>query len=384
MKDKNIHWGRIIVMALSLLLIVGAGAYAAVQEVDLHQETKTKAAQNVQKEIEALYFEDGSTFLKKGIQESEVTKVRQEVDELNDRNEEKPGVEAMMVDVEERFEALTFLDKHFETADSEPPINGDEIAGLVVISEDTKAEDLKNFKNKFSDQMGKEDDPFFASVKKIVDEGTTQLKTSNDFQAKVKQLESNNNLTYEELDERIQELLARVDELDNKLLAKKLKSFILNSYSALSDQIAARLEQEARAANESEDRVKEIQEAIKAQREKVQQENERVNQDSDQKIQQQAEETGRTQAPRPQQSQQPQPQPQQPSNPAPAPQPNPQPQPEPQPEPPAPEQPQPEPETPAPAPEPEQPAPEPEAPSDGRVKTDSAGDGKYYFFDNGK
>lgn len=381
MKDKQIHWGRIVVIALSIFLIVGAGAYAAVQEVDLHQETKSHAAENVQKTIEKLYLQSGSTFLKKDIKAEEVRQVRESVDALNDRNEDKARVEGMMTDVEERFEALTFLAEHFETADKQPPLNGDAIAGLFVIADQTKAGDIKAFKEKFSDQLAKTDDAFYQAVKKFIDEGTTQLKTINDFQAKVKQLESNDTLTYDELDARIEELLNRVDEIDNKLLAKKLKAFMLSAYSSLSDQIAERMEAEARKSGNAEENLKKVQEEAKAQREKIQEENERVNATSEQQVQDQAKTTGRTQAPQSQQPQTPAQPPRQPQQPNyTQPQQPATPEPESQPQQPAPE-PEPEPE---PQPEPEQPAPQPETPSDGREKTDSAGDGKYYFFDNGK
>lgn len=252
-----------IVMCVVAFFIIRA--FTNTNRMSAEEKTETVATA-----VNALYFDNSYTFLKADIQQDEITELTEEVDSLRD-SEDKDVLVERIASVQQRFDLQSQINDLFDKAHcghGEAVINGATIKEYVLVDEEVTIDELDLLRDNYSSELAYEDDGFYHTATTLIDEAENQVNIIETYRNDLLAIEEDRSLTYDRLEDKLIEIIERVNKIENPCLQDKLLEMIAVSDEEATQNIFNRLIKEAEAANKSAEELskirKEGQAAIKA------------------------------------------------------------------------------------------------------------------------
>ena len=270
---KRLNWKAVIVALLSVVVVLGGGVYAVMQNQDIKQEKSDGSVEAAEKAVSALYYDDHKTFLKENIAKTEIEAVRSQVEGLNRYSGARKDLNKQLDQVEARFKAQEGVNHLFEKIKDKPALNGATVQKYVLLNKDLKEDDLNKFKEDQQKQWPSDGDEFYQALNGLVDQADQQGQRFKEFEEEIQKLKDNASLTYDQLDQAIDDMKEKIEKEENPYLKAELLERLGKAHKEVIEVIRNRKLQAANEAKATPEEKKKIESEAKQEEARVDQEN---------------------------------------------------------------------------------------------------------------
>ncbi|MCY3036352.1 MULTISPECIES: cell division site-positioning protein MapZ family protein [Aerococcus] len=277
---KRLNWKAVIVALLSVVVVLGGGVYAVMQNQDIKQEKSDGSVEAAEKAVSALYYDDHKTFLKENIAKTEIEAVRSQVKGLNRYSGARKDLNKQLDQVEERFNAQEGVNHLFEKIKDKPALNGATVQKYVLLNKDLKEDDLNQFKEDQVKHWPSEADEFYQTLNGLVDQADKQSQRFKAFDEEIQKLKDNPGLTYDQLDQTMEDMEKKIEKEENPYLKAELLDRLGKAHQEVIDVIRNRKLQAANDAKASSEEKEKIEAEAKREESRVEEENKNLQAES--------------------------------------------------------------------------------------------------------
>ncbi|KAA9299083.1 MULTISPECIES: cell division site-positioning protein MapZ family protein [Aerococcus] len=277
---KRLNWKAVIVALLSVVVVLGGGVYAVMQNQDIKQEKSDGSVEAAEKAVSALYYDDHKTFLKENIAKTEIEAVRSQVEGLNRYSGARKDLNKQLDQVEERFKAQEGVNHLFEKIKDRPALDGATVQKYVLLNKDLKEDDLNQFKEDQVKHWPSEADEFYQTLNGLVDQADKQGQRFKAFDEEIQKLKDNPGLTYDQLDQAMEDMEKKIEKEDNPYLKAELLDRLGKAHQEVIDVIRNRKLQAANDAKASSEEKEKIEAEAKREESRVEEENKNLQAES--------------------------------------------------------------------------------------------------------
>ncbi|MCY3067714.1 hypothetical protein CYJ29_08045 [Aerococcus loyolae] len=270
---KGLNWKAVIVALLSVVVVLGGGVYAVMQNQDIKQEKSDGSVEAAEKAVSALYYDDHKTFLKENIAKTEIEAVRSQVEGLNRYSGARKELNNQLDQVEARFKAQEGVNNLFERIKDKPALNGATVQKYVLINKNLKEDDLNQFKEDQQKHWPSDGDEFYQALNGLVDQADQQGQRFKAFEEDIQKLKDNASLTYDQLDQAIDDMKEKIEKEENPYLKAELLERLGKAHKEVVDIIRNRKLQAANEAKATPEEKKKIEAEAKKEEARVDEEN---------------------------------------------------------------------------------------------------------------
>lgn len=260
---------KVFIAVIVLLFGAGCGVNAAVSNQNSSDEHENQftmsgdADDPLLNQTLALYYDAGRIFLKKDLKQPEIDIVSEA---LSDSNAPKE-VTAALEDVQQRFDAVTAVNNLFVLINNKSPLNGPILQHYVLLNENITQENIDKIKagyqNQLPDPKAATDaaDGFYMTLAFLIAEAENQLSQLQQFHKHIANLKENQELTYEELIQILDNYRKEVATLANPYVKARLIKIIGETDREMTKRIGQKQLNEARHAGADEKELSAIEAA---------------------------------------------------------------------------------------------------------------------------
>ncbi|MHB2041036.1 hypothetical protein ACYCEV_04530 [Aerococcus mictus] len=277
---KRLNWKAVIVALLSVVVVLGGGVYAVMQNQDIKQEKSDGSVEAAEKAVSALYYDDHKTFLKENIAKTEIEAVRSQVEGLNRYSGARKDLNKQLDQVEERFKAQEGVNHLFEKIKDKPALNGATVQKYVLLNKDLKEDDLNQFKEDQVKHWPSQADEFYQTLSGLVDQADKQSQRFKAFDEDIQKLKDNPGLTYDQLDQAMEDMEKKIEKEENPYLKAELLDRLGKAHQEVIDVIRNRKLQAANDAKASSEEKEKIEAEAKREESRVEEENKNLQAES--------------------------------------------------------------------------------------------------------
>ncbi|MHA6603583.1 hypothetical protein ACX4ZB_04100 [Aerococcus urinae] len=277
---KRLNWKAVIVALLSVVVVLGGGVYAVMQNQDIKQEKSDGSVEAAEKAVSALYYDDHKTFLKENIAKTEIEAVRSQVEGLNRYSGARKDLNKQLDQVEERFKAQEGVNHLFEKIKDKPALNGATVQKYVLLNKDLKEDDLNQFKEDQVKHWPSQADEFYQTLSGLVDQADKQSQRFKAFDEEIQKLKDNPALTYDQLDQAMEDMEKKIEKEENPYLKAELLDRLGKAHQEVIDVIRNRKLQAANDAKASSEEKEKIEAEAKREESRVEEENKNLQAES--------------------------------------------------------------------------------------------------------
>ncbi|WP_195854253.1 hypothetical protein [Aerococcus tenax] len=277
---KRLNWKAVIVALLSVVVVLGGGVYAVMQNQDIKQEKSDGSVEAAEKAVSALYYDDHKTFLKENIAKTEIEAVRSQVEGLNRYSGARKDLNKQLDQVEERFKAQEGVNHLFEKIKDKPALNGATVQKYVLLNKDLKEDDLNQFKEDQVKHWPSQADEFYQTLNGLVDQADKQGQRFKAFDEEIQKLKDNPGLTYDQLDQAMEDMEKKIEKEENPYLKAELLDRLGKAHQEVIDVIRNRKLQAANDAKASSEEKEKIEAEAKREESRVEEENKNLQAES--------------------------------------------------------------------------------------------------------
>ncbi|AMB96367.1 hypothetical protein [Aerococcus urinae] len=277
---KRLNWKAVIVALLSVVVVLGGGVYAVMQNQDIKQEKSDGSVEAAEKAVSALYYDDHKTFLKENIAKTEIEAVRGQVEGLNRYSGARKDLNKQLDQVEARFKAQEGVNHLFEKIKDKPALNGATVQKYVLLNKDLKEDDLNQFKEDQVKNWPSQADEFYQTLNGLVDQADKQGQRFKAFDEAIQKLKDNPGLTYDQLDQAMEDMEKKIEKEDNPYLKAELLDRLGKAHQEVIDVIRNRKLQAANDAKASSEEKEKIEAEAKREESRVEEENKNLQAES--------------------------------------------------------------------------------------------------------
>lgn len=233
-----------------------------------------------EKAVSALYYDDHKTFLKENIAKTEIEAVRSQVEGLNRYSGARKDLNKQLDQVEERFKAQEGVNHLFEKIKDRPALDGATVQKYVLLNKDLKEDDLNQFKEDQVKHWPSEADEFYQTLNGLVDQADKQGQRFKAFDEEIQKLKDNPGLTYDQLDQAMEDMEKKIEKEDNPYLKAELLDRLGKAHQEVIDVIRNRKLQAANDAKASSEEKEKIEAEAKREESRVEEENKNLQAES--------------------------------------------------------------------------------------------------------
>ncbi|MCY3025366.1 hypothetical protein [Aerococcus loyolae] len=277
---KRLNWKAVIVALLSVVVVLGGGVYAVMQNQDIKQEKSDGSVEAAEKAVSALYYDDHKTFLKENIAKTEIEAVRSQVEGLNRYSGARKDLNKQLDQVEARFKAQEGVNHLFEKIKDKSALNGATVQKYVLLNKDLKEDDLNQFKEDQVKHWPSEADEFYQTLNGLVDQADKQSQRFKAFDEEIQKLKDNPGLTYDQLDQAMDDMEKKIEKEENPYLKAELLDRLGKAHQEVIDVIRNRKLQAANDAKASSEEKEKIEAEAKREESRVEEENKNLQAES--------------------------------------------------------------------------------------------------------
>lgn len=275
MKKKRLNWKAILITVISIGIVISSGVYAIVQKQEINQEKTDGTFERVQAQIDGLYYDQGKVFLKENLQSSEIEDCEKSIEGLNKYASARKGMKKQLKQVKDRFDIQKVVNDCFEKDEGKNPLNGITLQKYVLDTKALKTSDVEKITKDFEKDL-KTDDGFYQTMNKLLDEAKRQLKIYAELEDKIQALKENTSLNYDDVNDKVEDLKAEVEEEENPFFKSRLLERLSEAPEEIVNAITARKEEAARKKHASEQELERIRKRGEEERRRADEERRRL------------------------------------------------------------------------------------------------------------
>lgn len=267
---------KVFTAMIILLFVVGCGIYTAVRPQKTSDEQGNQFAVSgatdnpLLNQTLALYYDAGRIFLKADLKQTEIDAISKALPNGNKQKE----ITVILEDIQQRFDVQTEVNSLFDLINDKSPLNGPILQHYVLVKENMTQESIDAIKATYQDQLPKpkaaEDaaDGLYTTVAFLIAEAEKQLTQLKAFNKQIADLKKNQELTYEELTQILDDCRKEIAALENPYVKARLIKIVGETDRQMTKQIGQNQINEARNAGADESELSVI-EAIVSEQDRI-------------------------------------------------------------------------------------------------------------------